>query len=64
MILDIDEVPDTPHLILLAYFGRSRGPALLPDNLPDPPWNAISYFTIASCLIFLFLFLAPTGPSL
>ena len=64
MILDIDEVPDTPRLIHLAYFARSRGPAPLPDNLPGPPWNAISYFTIPSFLIFPFIFLAPTGLSL
>ena len=39
MISDIDEVPDTPHVICLTYkaaLGRSCPPALLVDTRPLP----------------------------
>ena len=35
MISDIDEVPDTPHLILPIYFKAPLGRSLRPDLLPD-----------------------------
>lgn len=66
-VLDIDETPDTLHLICLTRFkallDQSRSACPFP-RYPTPLRNAVNSFPIASSFVFFFYFLALIGPSI